>query len=73
MNTSLPENLRRARAQKELTLSELARAVGTKRQNLWSWESGRTSPSLEMLLALAAALGVTVDDLLRPPAPLTPT
>lgn len=72
MNTSLPENLRRAREQRELTLSELARAVGTKRQNLWSWESGRTSPSLEMLPALAAALGVSVDDLLRPQPP-TPT
>ena len=67
MNTPFAENLRRARERQGLTPSELARAIGTTRQNIYSWETGRTSPALDVLPLLSDALGCSVDDLLRPP------
>lgn len=49
------KNLTAAMAEAEINPSELARLMGTSRQNIKWWESGPI-PSLENLLRLAAAL-----------------
>lgn len=52
------------RIQKGLSLSELARAAGMAKSNLFRLEAGEGNPSLETLWALSGALGVSVSDLI---------
>jgi len=69
----LGPNLRAARTRRGLTIAELAAASGLSKGFLSQVEHDKTSPSLDTLERLAAALDVTVVDLLRgaeaPPAP----
>lgn len=51
-------NLRRLRAQAELSLSELSRRAGVAKSTLSALESGSANPNIETLWALATALGV---------------
>jgi transcriptional regulator with XRE-family HTH domain len=60
------DNLRRTRAERYLTQSELAQKVGVSKQTIHRLEAGKTSPSLPTLRELAKALGVTPADLARP-------
>lgn len=55
-----------------LSLSALARQVGVSRQALTAVEAGRSVPSTAIALRLARALGCTVEDLFRLPAPTLP-
>ena len=65
----LAANLRRLRIARRLSLSELARATGMSKATLSSVESGRSNPTIETLAALAAALRVSLGELLEvPPA-----
>ena len=54
------------RAKSGMSMGELAVVVGTPsgRSLVHSWESGRTKPSSKWIVPLAAALGVSVDELL---------
>ena len=63
----LAANLRRLRIARRLSLSELARATGMSKATLSSVESGRSNPTIETLSALAAALRVSLADLLEEP------
>lgn len=63
----LAANLRRLRIARRLSLSELARATGMSKATLSSVESGRSNPTVETLAALAAALRVTLGELLEEP------
>jgi transcriptional regulator with XRE-family HTH domain len=63
----LAANLRRLRIARRLSLSELARATGMSKATLSSVESGRSNPTVETLAALAAALRVTLGELLVEP------
>jgi len=47
----------------------LAAKIGAGAQQVASWEAGRTRPSIKYLQPLAAALGVTTDDVLGAVAP----
>ena len=49
-----------------LTQQQLADLLGVKRSALSMWESSRNNPPAKYLLALADALGCTVEDLLKP-------
>lgn len=60
--------LQARRRQCGMTLSALARSAGIAKSNLSRLESGDGNPSLETLWALSGALGVTVSDLIEPPA-----
>jgi putative molybdopterin biosynthesis protein len=60
--------LRRRREDLGLAQEALARAVGLSRQALSALEAGRALPSLPTALALARALGTTVEALFGPPA-----
>jgi transcriptional regulator with XRE-family HTH domain len=63
----LAANLRRLRIARRVSLSELARATGMSKATLSSVESGRSNPTIETLAALAAALRVSLGELLEEP------
>jgi transcriptional regulator with XRE-family HTH domain len=57
-------NLRRLRADRGVSLSELARSSGVSKGTLSRLESGSGNPTVETLMNLARSLGVSLDDLL---------
>ncbi|WP_329463688.1 helix-turn-helix domain-containing protein [Streptomyces sp. NBC_01431] len=59
--------LKRLRAQRGLTLAALAEETGISKSTLSRLESGQRRPSLELLLPLAAAYRVPLDDLVGAP------
>ncbi|EEP74441.1 XRE family transcriptional regulator [Micromonospora sp. ATCC 39149] len=59
--------LRALRRQRETTLAELSAATGISVSTLSRLESGTRRPTLEQLLPLARAHGVTLDDLVGAP------
>ncbi|MFE2325622.1 helix-turn-helix domain-containing protein [Streptomyces sp. NPDC059385] len=59
--------LRRLRAARGLTLAALSEATGISKSTLSRLESGGRRPSLELLLPLAGAYGVPLDDLVGAP------
>lgn len=60
-------NVRRVRRELGMTQAELCETLGISQQYLSSIESGEKPLStLELASKLAGALGVTVDDLMRP-------
>lgn len=58
--------LRSFRIRAGLSQQELADAVGASRTTVWSLEHGRALPSVTLALALAHALGATVEELFAP-------
>jgi transcriptional regulator with XRE-family HTH domain len=60
--------LRALRRQRETTLSALAEMTGISVSTLSRLESGQRRPTLELLLPLARAHGVQIDDLVGAPA-----
>ena len=66
---TLGRRIRALRAQRGLTLEQLAQAVDRAPSQLSAIENGKREPRLPMLRALASALGVTVDELLVSEAP----
>jgi transcriptional regulator with XRE-family HTH domain len=59
--------LRALRQQRDITLAELARATGISVSTLSRLESGQRRPNLELLLPLATAYGVPLDELVGAP------
>ncbi|MEU8964127.1 MULTISPECIES: helix-turn-helix domain-containing protein [unclassified Streptomyces] len=59
--------LKRLRAQRGLTLAALAETTNISKSTLSRLESGQRRPSLELLLPLASAYGVPLDDLVGAP------
>lgn len=59
--------LRRLRQRREITLSDLAEETGVSTSTLSRLESGQRRPTLEQLLPLARAHGVTLDELVDAP------
>jgi transcriptional regulator with XRE-family HTH domain len=56
--------VRRLRTQRDITLAALAEATGISKSTLSRLESGGRRPSLELLLPIAVALQVPVDELI---------
>lgn len=65
MTGRVRNDVRRRRVLAELTQKELADRVGVTRQTILSIEKGRYRPTVELALRLAAALGVSVEDLFQ--------
>src|SRR5437660_1616148 len=63
----LAANLRRLRIARHLSLSELARATVMSKATLSGIENARANPTVETLAALAAALRVSMAELLAEP------
>jgi transcriptional regulator with XRE-family HTH domain len=59
--------LRALRRQRETTLADLSAATGSSLTTLSRLESGARRPTLELLLPLARAHGVTLDELVGAP------
>ncbi len=64
---TLASNLKRLRRLRRMTQSELAERAGLPRATLASMEQPSTNPGIEGAVAVARALGVTVDQLISPP------
>ena len=60
--------LRRLRQHRDITLTDLAAETGISTSTLSRLEAGLRRPSLEQLLPLARAYGVTLDELVDAPA-----
>jgi transcriptional regulator with XRE-family HTH domain len=59
------ENLRRLREAAGLTQTAMAEKAGVPFRSYQNWEAGVREPRIQALAALAAAVGVTVDELIR--------
>ena len=62
-------NIRRLRTAAGLSLADLAAAAEVSKTTLHGIEQGDGNPTLSTLWALATALGVSLGELLEPPAP----
>ena len=61
------KNLQKLRKQRSMTQEALAEAVGVARQTIAKWEAEESAPDLELAGKLAAALEVSLDDLVNAP------
>lgn len=59
--------VRKMRKRKGVTLVELAAAIDVSKTTLQAIETGRVSPRLSQLEAIAGVLGVYIEDLYRSP------
>lgn len=59
--------LNRLRRERGLTLAEVAEVLGVSKPTVWAWEKGKAKPLPERLDAIAAALGVSSEDLTDKP------
>ena len=66
---TLGQRLRHLRKSKNMTLEQLSETVGRAPSQLSLIENGKREPKLSVLQAIAASLGVPLQDLLRPEAP----
>src|ERR1035441_10589441 len=64
--------LRLARQARGLSQQQLAGVAGVTRQAVSAVESGHSDPSLRVALAVASALGMTVEELFGPGDPADP-
>jgi transcriptional regulator with XRE-family HTH domain len=67
VSAHLARNLTALRGVRSLTQDALAKASGVPRSTIANLESGDGNPSLAVLLKVAAALGVPIDELLASP------
>ena len=65
--SSVGPRLRTLRRQREITLADLSEQTGVSMSTLSRLESGDRKPTLELLLPLARAYGVTLDELVDAP------
>lgn len=57
-------NLKYLRGKRDLSQQGLADAIGVKKSNIGSWEEGRATPNLEILMNLANYFSISIQDLL---------
>ncbi len=57
------QNLQKIRAEKNISQEQLADKIGVSRQSISAWESGKSSPELEKLIALSELFEISLDEL----------
>ena len=57
------QNLQKIRAEKNISQEQLADKIGVSRQSVSAWESGKSSPELEKLIALSELFEISLDEL----------
>jgi transcriptional regulator with XRE-family HTH domain len=65
--SQIPLRLRRLREKKSISLADLSQATDISKSTLSRLESGQRKPSLELLLPIAAALAVPLDEIVAAP------
>ena len=68
MKLKIGENIRNYRKKNDLTQEALADRLGVTYQSVSRWEKGATYPDIELIPAISAILGITVDELLGMPS-----
>lgn len=63
--TNFPKRLKDLRIEKGVTQKQLAEILGTTDDSIYSWEHGRSQPSLEMLRSLVNYFEISADYLLE--------
>ena len=63
------KHLKALREAAGLSMRELARQIGEDHSNVRYWEQGRSLPRSDVLLPMAKAFGVTVEEVLGEPKP----
>lgn len=58
-------DIKRLRKRLNITQAELAEKIGISQSAVCQWETGITKPTKENMMAIAAALGCKVDDLIK--------
>ncbi len=64
-NISFGDNLKRARLEKGLTQEQLGQLVGLSRRMIIHYEKHATHPSTDKIAALAQALGIKIEVLIK--------
>ena len=60
-NNNIGDKIKQVRIARNLTQQELADMIGVKRNTFSQWESGTRNVSIEQLIEIARAVGVTLD------------
>ena len=60
---SVGEAIRKARKKRGYTMPRLAKKLGIQVQTIYQWEAGISEPRCWLLIALADALNVSLDEL----------
>ncbi len=63
------ENIQHLRKRRGLTQEALAEKLGVTRQTVAKWESGESTPDLEMAGALSREMDISLDELVNAPVP----
>jgi transcriptional regulator with XRE-family HTH domain len=58
-------NFKELRKSKGITQTALALRIGSKQSTIAMWETGASVPKMPMLVLIAKALGVTMDDVVN--------
>lgn len=62
--SKISKNIKKQRVLNKMTQEDLAAKIHVTRQTVSSWETDRTQPDLEILLSLADAFGIEVEELI---------
>lgn len=62
---NLSATIRRARKKARLSLAAVAEECGVSVPTVWGWERGKQRPRIDRLPAIAAALSISVGDLVK--------
>ena len=60
---TIGESIRQARKSKHLTIDELSKKSGVHPTTIWYWEKDKSYPSIFLLICIADALEISLDDL----------
>ena len=64
MKYTLGENMKKRRQSLNMTQDELGKILGIKKNTISNWETGRSSPDVNMLAPICVALHISADELL---------
>lgn len=72
MNREIGRNIKRLRTACHMTQDDLANQLYVTRQNISSWENGKSAVSVEHLSALSKLFDVSIEELIYGPSPNRP-
>ena len=72
MNREIGKRIKHLRLTRNMTQEALAQQLHVTRQNISSWETGKSAVSVEYLANLSALFGVSIEELIYGPSPNRP-